>query len=214
MPRGGSTARTHFTGPQKLATVDDVEAFVRRASAGDEFTYCEAPDLIRGETSARVSELVGDGLLRPHHRRRAGGGWVFYIVRTPKAQKRKATPVEAALADAATETIFRALKRAANFGQPCPSDEDLRRRTGLSTRAQAPWRVRRLAEVGLIESTLAYEGGVPRRVVTVVETGKRTALPGKWKDLQAAAAKDVRAAAKGAARPASPTYPRGRSGAW
>lgn len=191
---GGSSVKSFFTGPQTLATADDLAAFVRRAAAGESFIYCAAPELIRSETSVRVNELATAGLVSPHRRRRAGGGWEFFVVRTGKGLVTRLDPVAAALADPATDLIFRALKRAANMGFPCPSDADLARTCGLNTRDQAQHRVRKLIDLGLVQSTLAYEGGVPFRVVTIAESGKSTALPKKWAALQAAAERESRQA--------------------
>lgn len=205
---GGPSAQPKFSGSQKLSTVDDLDAFVRRAAAEDSFTYCEAPDLIRSETSARVTSLAADGLVRPHRRRREGGGWEFYVVRTRRGLAIKADPVHAALSDPATDLIFRAVKRAANFGQPCLTDTDLSRIAGLSSRDAAQHRFRKLIDLGLIQSTLAYEGGVPFRVVTIVAGphagsagGKSTALPKKWAALQAAAERELRASSLGGPSP-------------
>jgi hypothetical protein len=201
MARGGISAAPFFIGGQKLATIDDLDAFVRRARPDESFTYCEAPELIRSETSARVTELAADGLVRPHRKRRDGGGWEFTIMRTRKGFPAKADPVRAALADEATDLVFRALKRAAILGLPCPTDSDLMRKAGLFSRDQAQWRVRKLIDVGLISSAQAYEGGVPSRVVTISEgryaggaAGKFTALPKKWAELQRAAERELRQA--------------------
>lgn len=205
MTRGGfPSAQKHFAGSQRLATLDDLDAFVRRARAEESFVYCEAPELIRCETSVRVTALAADGLVRPHRSRREGGGWTFFVVRTGKALpgvKGTIDPAIAALADPATDIIFRALKRAANMGQPCPSDSDLARAAGLDMRQKAGWRVRKLIDAGLIGSTQVYEGGVASRVVTIAATrhagtaaDKFTALPRKWGELQRAAASDLKAA--------------------
>lgn len=201
-PSFGSVPRTErrkgfFAGQQTLATVDDLDAFVRRAAPEQRFTYCEAPDLIRSETSARVNELAAEGLVRPHRTRRQGGGWEFYVVRTRKGMAARPDPVSAALADAPTDLIFRALKRAANLGMPCPTDTELARKAGLNSRDQAQWRVRKLIDLGLIQSTLAYEGGVPSRVVTIMATGKFTALPSKWAALWQAVERELRQAGEG-----------------
>jgi hypothetical protein len=151
-----------------------------------------------GDTWSRVTELAQQGFVTPLSSKRAGGGWVYSVARTRKRITRDQTPQEKALSDPATDTILRELKRAANFGQPCPSDAELARKAGLSSRHAAQFRVRQLITVGLIESTLAYEGGVPSRVVTIVGTGKFTALPKKWAALQQAAERDARAAGAGA----------------
>jgi hypothetical protein len=171
---------------------------MRGASAGEEFVYCEAPSPIRGETWSRAGELATKGLILTLTRKRAGGGFVYFARRTSRPLGVKHDPVAAALADPATDAIFRALKRAANFGRPCPTDTELMRLAGLNMRQAAAWRVRRLIDLKLIQSTLAYEGGVPTRVVTIVATGKFTALPKKWAALQQAAELDARAAAGGA----------------
>jgi hypothetical protein len=141
--RGETKQTAFFSGQQKLATVEAVDAFVRTADRGAEFVYCEAREPMRGETWARVGELV---------------------------------------------------------------QAELARQVGLSTRILAQNRVRRLIEVGLIESTVAHEGGVPRRVVTIVETGRRTKLPPKWAALEAAARNDSQAAGNAVPRtnPAAP----------
>lgn len=205
----------HFSGSQRVAPVGALDAFARTAKPGDEFVYCEAPDLVRCETSTRARELVQAGVIRTHQRRRAGGGWEYFAVRTRYKPPAPVTPAAAALADPATDSIFRQMKRAANLNLPCPSDAQLARSAGLESRKQSAWRVRRLVDAGLIESTLAYEGGVPTRVVTIccgphagTAGGKFTALPKKWAALQAAAARELKAGT-----PVSATYPRGRSGA-
>ena len=197
----GGSAQSRFHGHQTVAPADAVEAWTRTAAKGDSFVYCSAIELIRGETSAKVRELVQRGLVTSHQRRRAGGGWEFFVLRTslvPKEAPRQR--------DHAADTILSALKRAANLGLACPSDVELARVAGLSTRDQAQWRVRKLVDEGVIQSTVAHENGVPTRVVTIVATGKRTALPPKWAALE-------RATLRGAGTAAAPSYPRGRGGA-
>jgi len=187
--------RPRFEGVQGCAQLHVLDSWWRRASPGDEFIYCEALEPIRNdETWQRAGELARAGFLRTHERLRAGGGKQYFVVRTSKRVEKQLNPVEACLADPATDAILRALKRAANLGMPCPSDAELARAAGLNTRDQAQWRVRKLVDVGLISSTLAYEGGVPSRVVTIAASGKFTALPRKWAELQRAAERDARAA--------------------
>lgn len=183
-------AAKFFAGMQTVAPVDALDAWMRRAAPGEEFAYCEAAEPIRGETWSRAGELAQLGYVRTHHRRREGGGYVYFAVRTAKRVAGAIDPVQAALADPATDTILRELKRAANLGLPCPSDAELMRKAGLTMRQQAGNRVRKLIDLKLIESTLAYEGGVPTRVVKIIATGKETALPRNWAALRAAAERD------------------------
>jgi hypothetical protein len=198
--RGGLKSQPFFAGVEQLAPPEAIAAWLKQAAAGDEFVYCEARSPLRGEGWVRISELARDGLVRTHDRKRAGGGKVYYAVRTRKGLPQKADPMAAALGDPATEIIFRALKRAANLDLPCPSDGELAKAAGLDMRQKASWRIRRLADAGLIGSTQVYDGGVPARVVTILATrhagaaaGRFTALPRKWAELRRAAERDAAA---------------------
>jgi len=202
MARGGfQTAKIRFEGTIVLHPPSALDAFVRVAVAGNEFVYAEAPEPPRtAECWQHAAALAADGLITTHHRRRAGGGWQYFAMRTGRPLRGRAEAKQSVLDDPATELIFRELKRAANFERPCPSDEELKRKAGLSTRDQAQWRVRKLIDAGLVSSTVAYEGGVPTRVITIAEGqlagsagGKSTALPKKWAAAQQAARRDSRA---------------------
>ncbi len=175
----GKAPPRHFVGHQMVATVHQLDEFVRKAKSDERFVYCEARDLIRGDTSDHVGELRRQGLVIPFQERRPGGGFRFLVVRT-SYRLRVHDPKREAMTDAGTAAVFRRLERAANLSAKCPSDAELARDCGLSTRNQAQWRVRRLAAVGLIESTLAYENGVPTRVVKILATGETTRLPERW----------------------------------
>jgi hypothetical protein len=123
------------------------------------------------------------------------------------------SPQEKVLNDAATAAIFVQLKREANFSLPCSTDAALARLTGLNTRNQAQHRVQELIRAELIESQIAYEGGVQTRVVTILAgrhagsaAGKSTALPKKWAALKRAAERDALAGG-----PSNPTGAAGGS---
>lgn len=197
---GKATAKRHFQGVETLAPPEAITAWLRHAQPGAEFTYCEAREPLRGEGWLRMGELARDGYVRTHERQRAGGGKTYYAVRTRKGLSIKADPIAAALAEPATDIIYGAVKRAANLGLPCQTDTELARLAGLPLRQSAQQRVRKLIDLGLIFSTLAYESGVATRVVTIspgkyagAAAGKSTALPKKWAALQAAAARDTAA---------------------
>lgn len=202
---GGTKSKPFFAGAILLQPAEALDAFVRAAQPGNEIVYCEAPEPQRtADGWLRAGELARDGLIRTHQRRRQGGGWQWYAVRTAKGMPKQVSPQEKVLGDEKTQIIFTELKRAANLGLPCPSDAALAAKAGLSMRQQAQWRVRELIRVELLSSTLVYEGGVPSRVVTIAETrwagaaaGKFTALPKKWAALQEAATRDFKQAAGG-----------------
>lgn len=176
----GAANQPLFTGMQYVVSTEALEAFVRGAKPDEQFTYCEAPQLIPSETSRRVREMAQEGLVRPHQTRRAGGGFTFFVVRTRLRPAAASTPAQVVLADRFTAAIFEELKQAAEKGRRCPSDAELMRRVGLFSTPQAQWRIRKLVEAGLIKSELVYEKGVPTRVVTIAASKKRTALPQGW----------------------------------
>lgn len=187
MARGVS--QRHFVGSATAASAADLDAFVARAMSGERFVYCSAPEPIRGEGWQHAGKLSADGLIVTSTERRQGGGWNYLAIRTAKKLKEQMAARTGSM-DPALEAILRALKRAANFEKPCPTDSALAELAGLQTRDQAQWRIRKLVADGLIQSTVAYEGGVPFRVVTITATGKRTALPAKWAAFEAAAKND------------------------
>lgn len=185
MARGGELGRKlpGFIGSQRVATPAELASFVARASAGERFVYCEAPSLIRGETSARASELQQQGLVMLFQPRRPGGGFDFTAVRTGLRAGRRSLANEA-LSERATEALFRALKRAANLNTRCPTQGELARALEAEgfeiTTDQVKARIRKLIDAKLIESRVVFENGVQVRVVRIVATGKQTALPPKW----------------------------------
>lgn len=66
--------------------------------------------------------------------------------------------------------IVRTISRAAAAGLPCPMNAELAERTGLSTGAVSH-HMSRLAAAGVLN---VERTGPNTRVVTIVETGKRT----------------------------------------
>jgi hypothetical protein len=199
---GGVKQKPFFTGAMVLQPPEAMDAFVRMGATGNEFIYAEAPEEPRNQACwSKAAELGRGGLVRTHQRRRPGGGWQFYLVRTSKPLPRETSPEEKALSDRATAAIFVQLKREANLGLPCSSNAELARLAGLSMRQQAGNCLRKLIDAGLVESTLAYEGGVPTRVIRILPSryagpsaDKETALPKKWAALRASAARDAGAA--------------------
>lgn len=187
-----ASAAPSFIGVQRVATPAELDSFVARAAAGERFVYCEAPTLIRGASATRARELEQAGLVMLFQPRRAGGGFEFTAVRTGLKIKRR-SPAEEALAERATEALFRVLKRAANMAAPCPTQARLVEALAVEgfrmTTDQVKARIRKLADAKLIESTVVVEDGVQVRVVKICASGKRTALPPKWAALERSAAR-------------------------
>lgn len=165
---GGKASAAHYVGAIDVKSAQALDQFVRAAPPLAELVYCEAPEPQRSAGGwRRAGELAQDGLVNLFSRRRAGGGWQYYAVRTKKCLPRQQSPEQKVLDDRATAIIFTELKRAAGLGLRCPSDADLARKAGLNSRNQAAWRVRELIRVELIDSVQHYRAGVPTRVVTI-----------------------------------------------
>jgi hypothetical protein len=153
----------------------DVERWMRTAKAGEKLLYAHGPDPARGETFSYVAALYRSGLVELVQPRSADRRGFDFIVQKRRAEAPGAAAGAAEEADPATDRILRALKRAANFGRKCPTDLELARIAGLSTRNQASWRVRELARIGKIKVDTIETGPDARwRTVTIVETMKQT----------------------------------------
>lgn len=177
----------------------DVEKWLATAKPGQRFVYARGPELVRGETSRFVGELARAGkvdLFQP----RSEAGFDFIIqMRVSPIEPRRREPED----DGALDIIFRALKRAANFGYRAPTNTELAKLAGLATSAQAAWRITKLIERRLIRTshvTVGPEAGW--RVVTIIETGKQTKVPPSWE----------RARTEGAAIPETPREFRRQAG--
>lgn len=151
----------------------EVERRFNAAADGETITYAEG-QLQHGETSRYVMRLYEAGLA-DLRQPRVPGGFEYIVRKRPGAASANAPSPEES--DDAAETILRALKRAANLGQRCPSDRDLAREAGLPTRDRAAWRIRKLVDAGLIKSSVEPGPDGPWRTVTIVETRKQTLLP-------------------------------------
>lgn len=156
---------------------DDIAAFAARAQAGEQMVYG------RGERPPRevvraMAPLVEAGILSPVSKREAGGH-LFMVQRTSMAfgargpsrgrvRRRRITKSSFSL-------VLDCIVQAARRGMPCPTNDELAARCGLSGKVAASYRVRRLVATGRI----AVEDRSPlgRRVVTIltgIHAGKAT----------------------------------------
>jgi hypothetical protein len=157
----------------------ELEAWAAGAEPGAVKVYCEGPMLLQAAASVLLArELYEEGLVRLHFRR-SPKGFQYYALRQvppvePVTPKRVAVPVPDDQDDH-DEAVFRLLKRRANLGQPCSTNAEIATEIGLPNADAASYRVRKLHAAGLIR--VEDRGPNERRIVTIVETGKRT-VPG------------------------------------
>jgi hypothetical protein len=146
------------------------------AQPGHSFIYCVGPAVPAGPTKAKVTELIGKGVVRAHVRRMPGDAIEHYVVKRFEEPKPKGEPAP----DEATETIYEALERAAARRRRCYSDTELARIAGLATRNQAAWRFKKLIEAKRIRSRVVPgPDGRQWRIVTIVASGRSTCAPTK-----------------------------------
>lgn len=157
-------------------SVAEFEHWLATAPIGAQFVYAWGPvPQRRREVWAHAAEAGREGVIRLHHRRRGDGGWDYVAVRAvPPIIAAKAAPATAVGDDDhPAQKMLRALRRAANFKRPCPSNAELARECGLPDAAAASYRVRQLRDLGFI--VVSEQGpGLPR-VVKIVSSGNVTA---------------------------------------
>ncbi|GAA4220221.1 hypothetical protein GCM10022253_23870 [Sphingomonas endophytica] len=156
-------------------TVAEFEQWLDTSTLGACLVYAWGPSTQRRQAVwAHAAEAGREGVVRLHHRRAADGGWEYVAVRTnpPITAPRAPASPAAGDDDHPAQRILRALRRAANFSRPCPSNAELARQCGLPDAASASYRVRQLRDLGLI--IVSEQGpGLPR-VVRIVASGKVT----------------------------------------
>ena len=169
---------SYSVGPLSFAIEADVlEAWLMGAETGDEIVYATGPALPQSAAAVVLARALSeDGLVRTHLRR-VGRSFEYFAVKrspdpNPPAPIRHAAPRGD---DDADTRVLRALCRAANLGQMCPSNAELAKLCGLSDPDAASYRVRKLIQAGAIRSE--DQGPNRRRIVTIVASGMKT-VPG------------------------------------
>jgi hypothetical protein len=178
-----------------LVSLAGLESWLKRARAGDWLVYQRGPFMLHDEVTRRVGELARAGLVDPWQplSPTLPGCRDFKAQRTSRALLpggADAAPV--AETDAAGDLILRALKRAANLGQRCPSDRELAALAGLPTKAAAQGRVRKLEAAGAFETKKIGAGPDAGWRWVVFPNGRHTMLPPGEAKLRASIAAQVR----------------------
>jgi len=166
--------------PVRAASAAELRAWAGRARPGERFVYFSGPALVQGPAARAAAAMYRAGLVDlPPARRtgdRASSCFEWSVERIgPRGGRGRRAPL--AVRDAAAARILAVLRRAAGAGRPCPSDTQLARIGRLATRDQAQWRVRKLEAEGRIRTEIWPGPDGPWRVVEIVASGLRTALP-------------------------------------
>jgi len=178
-----------------IASAEQVLSWAMNAVPGDICIYGRATMLPPGHAGARrVRELAAEGLASMLAQvRQPDGRFAYRALRlrgvapdlgeqtlTLRRQGGSSLSAEGERGDdeAASEMrlVMVVLRGAARAGRPCPSNAEIARRCGLKDADRARYRIRQLRDAALIRvETVAAE---PRRVVTIVNSGKRTGVSG------------------------------------
>lgn len=198
--------------PAWVLPLGEVTSWLGQAAEGAVLLYAQGPFLIRGETSRAVRELYEQRQVELQQPRSAScAGFFDYKLKKlpPPPRLAQSNALGEAESDAALDKILAQFKREANLGKRASSDAELARLAGLATRDQAAWRVRKLVSSGSIRTQRVEDGpDVGWRIVTIVATGRQTAMPPSWADFRASVAASL--AADEAERPRRRTPPMAR----
>jgi hypothetical protein len=147
-------------------------AFARRAKPGEPMVYG------RGEAPSReavraMQDLVEAGVLHPV-RKREGDSWLFLVQRghgdlagLRRSTGRRGAVRRRRMKKTSLTMVLDCLTRAARRSEPCPTNDELAARCGLSGKLAASYRVRRLVAAGKI--ALVDHSPYGRRVVTILQ---------------------------------------------
>ena len=176
-----------------IASAEQILGWAMNAVPGDICIYGRATMLPPGHAGARqVRELAAEGLAAMLAQvRQPDGRFAYRALRlrgvppglgeqtlTLRRQGGSSLSPEGERGDddAASEMrlVMVVLRGAARAGRPCPSNAEIARRCGLKDADRARYRIRQLRDSALIRvETVAAE---PRRVVTIVNSGRRTGV--------------------------------------
>ena len=189
-----SVAAPRFVlGPLTLyADVAVMAAWLESAAPGDELKYAIGPALGRDAPAGLLARQWADeGEVTLFQRRPGPGKPLEYVARRKEppvqaresrlfgdARRRQARPVQGAPTDfAETQAgqVFALLVRLAAQNLPCPNNRDIAAQLELNTAEQARYAMTKLVRAGMIrvEAPSTFDP----RIVTIVETGARTAAP-------------------------------------
>lgn len=163
---GGSTL---YADPTQL------EAWLARARPGDRMIYARGPALDpRHAVAALVARWSAEGEVLTLKQRI--GGELAHMAQRARPRPAGAVPARRLRRDAEFEEtpagrLFLHLARLANMGLPCPSNRELAEAAGLRDAEAARYLFNKLRAEGRIAVVSTGE----RRVVTIAETGARTA---------------------------------------
>jgi hypothetical protein len=162
--------------------IAQLKEWLAQAQVGQSLLYCHAPGPIYGETWSYVGELARAGRVHPSHPKSTTcEGFRAFQIRVlaleakeePKPSHRRAEADD----DEAQTKIRQLLRRAANFGRRCPSNPDLAKAAGLSTPAQAAWRISKLQAGGAFRIVTIKDGPEAGWRTVIFPDGRHTELP-------------------------------------
>lgn len=196
MPESASPPR-FVLGPLTLyADVTVMEAWLENAAPGDELKYATGPALGRDAPAGVLARSwAAEGEVVLFQRRPGPGKPLEYVARrkvpnvvAPKgggrlfgsAARRVARPALGAPADfAETQAgqVYGLMVRLAAKGLACPNNRRIAELLELNTAEQARYAMTRLVRAGMIR--VEADSTFAPRIVTIVETGARTAMPNR-----------------------------------
>lgn len=162
-----------------MVSPDQLRDWVARSIPGEDVVYGQG-ERPRREVALYARQLQDAGLVALTSKRERDGfrfiaqrrAGAFEALQARRAVGNRGRFKRKAVLATAETLILRALKRAAARSRPCPTNAELAAAAGLSGAIAASYRVRRLAQRGLI--IVEEPSPIERRVVTIVATRQKT----------------------------------------
>jgi hypothetical protein len=158
-----------------------VRDWAATAQAGDTFVYARERHLSRNsEGAAAVRSLCGAGFATAYQKP-AGGGISEYVVHRLKPRRGSVgrdPQRPASTMDGDMVRLLRVLRACvqADKPEPCPANRELAKRANLGNADRASYVLKKLIAIEAIAVEIVNKA-TGERVVTIVATGARTAVP-------------------------------------
>lgn len=159
-------------------TSTEVRRWFERAAIGDELVYARGPRLVQSDGVKLLQQLHDRGLVT-FTSRRIGPDDTAFLVQRLKGDERPPARAQLAVRSRSGDTedelamLMAILRRTAGKRAPCPSNRELGEEMGNPNPDRVAYLLSILARERRIEVEARPRG---HRVVTILATGKRTAL--------------------------------------
>ncbi len=166
---------------ESLVSIEALEDWLRKAAPGDWLIYQRGPYMLHDAVTRRIGALAQAGIvdpLQPRSETRSGCRDFKIQLRSKAMSSPAQVNSLSGVPDEATDRLLTILRRDANLGHRCRTNQEMAQRCGLATTNMLAWRLKKLERDGLIRvDTIESGPEAGWRTVTIVASGKQTQPP-------------------------------------